>query len=84
MRNLQTAWEAIEKGDHVEAQSLVAQILRDDPRNAEAWMILGEAVSEDRDRHVLFLRKALLQVLQNWTVFLLFLDSLLNSIFEQF
>ena len=59
MRNLQTAWEAIEKGDHVEAQSLVAQILRDDPRNAEAWMILGEAVSEDRDRHVLFLRKAL-------------------------
>ena len=57
MRNLQTAWEAIEKGDHVEAQSLVAQILRDDPRNAEAWMILGEAVSGDRQ--VLFLRKAL-------------------------
>ena len=57
MRNLQTAWEAIEKGDHVEAQSLVAQILRDDPRNAEAWMILGEAVSGDRQ--ILFLRKAL-------------------------
>ena len=57
MRNLQIAWEAIEKGDHVEAQSLVAQILRDDPRNAEAWMILGEAVSGDKQ--VLFLRKAL-------------------------
>ncbi|MFK7804600.1 MAG: hypothetical protein AB8G95_23390 [Anaerolineae bacterium] len=57
MRNLQTAWEAIEKGDRVEAQSLVAQILRDDPRNAEAWMVLGEAVSGERQ--VLFLRKAL-------------------------
>ncbi|MFT7584779.1 MAG: cytochrome c-type biogenesis protein CcmH/NrfG [Cellvibrionaceae bacterium] len=57
MRNLQTAWKAIEMGDHVEAQSLVAQILRDDPRNAEAWMVLGEAVSGERQ--VLFLRKAL-------------------------
>lgn len=57
MRTLQTAWEAIEKGDHVEAQSLVAQMLRDDPQNAEAWMVLGEAVSGDRQ--VLFLRKAL-------------------------
>ena len=57
MINLQTAWEAIEKGDNVEAQSIVAQILRDDPNNAEAWMILSEAVSGDRKE--LFLRKAL-------------------------
>ncbi|MEM9774525.1 MAG: hypothetical protein AAF902_08100 [Chloroflexota bacterium] len=57
MINLQTAWEAIEKGDSVEAQSIVAQILRDDPNNAEAWMILSEAVSGDRKE--LFLRKAL-------------------------
>ncbi len=56
MRNLQAAWEAIEKGDRVEAQSIVAQILRDDPKNAEAWMVLGEAVSGERQ--VLFLRKA--------------------------
>lgn len=57
MRNLQAAWEAIEKGDSVEAQSIVAQILRDDPKNAEAWMVLGEAVSGDRRE--LFLRKAI-------------------------
>ena len=57
MLNLQAAWEAIEKGDSVEAQSIVAQILRDDPKNAEAWMVLGEAVSGDRRE--LFLRKAL-------------------------
>ncbi|MEM8857688.1 MAG: hypothetical protein AAGD96_05175 [Chloroflexota bacterium] len=57
MINLQTAWEAIEKGDSVEAQSIVAQILRDDPNNAEAWMVLGEAVSGDRKE--LFFRKAL-------------------------
>lgn len=57
MRNLQAAWLAIEKGDHLDAQSIVAQILREDPRNAEAWMLLGEAVAGDRRE--LFLRKAL-------------------------
>ena len=57
MRNLQAAWLAIEKGDHLDAQSIVAQILREDPRNAEAWMVLGEAVAGDRRE--LFLRKAL-------------------------
>lgn len=57
MATLKDAWDAIKQGDRLKAQEITAHILKDDPRNAEAWMALGEAVSGDRQ--VLFYRKAL-------------------------
>lgn len=57
MTTLKDAWDAIKQGDRLKAQEITAHILKDNPRNAEAWMALGEAVSGDRQ--ALFYRKAL-------------------------
>ncbi|MEM7799701.1 MAG: hypothetical protein AAF633_10970 [Chloroflexota bacterium] len=57
MSDIKRAWDAIKQGDRLKAQEITAHILKDDPRNAEAWMLLGEAVSGDRQ--VLFYKKAL-------------------------
>lgn len=57
MSTLKEAWDAIRQGDRPKAQKIAAHILKNDPRNAEGWMVLGESVSGERQ--ALFYRKAL-------------------------
>jgi hypothetical protein len=57
-RVLREAIAAVERGDKVVAQQLLAQILRSDPACAEAWLWMSRIVQDDRQRREC-LRRAL-------------------------
>lgn len=57
MSSLQDAREAINQGDTTTAQAIIADVLKGDQGNAEAWFLLSEAV--DGDRKLIFLNKAI-------------------------
>lgn len=57
MSSLQDAREAINQGDKTTAQAIIADVLKGDQENAEAWFLLSEAV--DGDRKLIFLNKAI-------------------------
>ena len=56
MNEMQTAWDAMRDGEIEQAQRLAVAIAKDDPENADAWYLLSELVSGERQD--LFLRKA--------------------------
>ena len=57
MSTIKEAWDAIRQGDRLKAQEIAAHILKNDPTNADGWMVLGESVTGERK--ALFYRKAL-------------------------
>ncbi len=58
MSSLQDAQQALANGDLDEVQAIAAGLLKTDPNSAEAWYILSQAVSGDRQE--IFKNKALL------------------------
>ena len=57
MSSLQEAREAIGSGNQTAAQAIIAELLKSDQNNAEAWFLLSEAT--EGDRKLIFLNKAL-------------------------
>lgn len=57
MSSLQEAREAIQSGNLTAAQAIIADVLKSDQNNAEAWFLLSEAT--EGDRKFIFLNKAL-------------------------
>lgn len=57
MSSLQDARDALDVGDNTTAQAIIADVLKVDQNNAEAWFLLSEAV--EGDRKLIFLNKAL-------------------------
>lgn len=57
MSSLQDARNALNLGDNTTAQAIIADVLKVDQNNAEAWFLLSEAV--EGDRKLIFLNKAL-------------------------
>ena len=47
---LQTAIAAVHSGDKETAQRLLAQVIRDDPQNATAWLWMSSVTDSDEDR----------------------------------
>ena len=54
---LQQAIVATRAGQIEVAQSLLTQLLREDPENANAWFLLGNLV-DSQDRQIRYLQKA--------------------------
>lgn len=57
MSSLQEAREAIQSGNLPAAQAIIADVLKSDQNNAEAWFLLSEATAGDRK--LIFLNKAI-------------------------
>lgn len=57
MNEMQSAWKAIRSGETAKAQRIAATLAKNDPNNADAWYLLSEAVSGERQD--IFRRKAL-------------------------
>lgn len=52
MAALQEAIEALRAGKRAEAQALLAQVIKQDPKNEQAWLWLSQAVESDAQRRV--------------------------------